>query len=85
MPFGHANGPVTFINFIYDLDSIWKELAKKYGLTINDDTNTCIIVDDIFSWAGSFKRSLTYMQCQLIMCCAYNLSLKLGKSHFFPH
>jgi hypothetical protein len=84
MPFGPTNGPVILIKFIYDIDSIWKELAKKYGLTINNDTNTCIIVDDNVSWAGSFKCSLIYMQCQLIVYCAYNLSFKLGKSHFFP-
>ncbi len=63
MPFGPVNGPVTFINFIHDINSIWKELAKKHGLTINDDTNTRIIMDDIVSWSGSFKRSLAYMLC----------------------
>jgi hypothetical protein len=30
MPFGPTNGPATFINFIHDIDSIWKELATKY-------------------------------------------------------
>ena len=25
MPFGPTNGPATFINFIHDVDSIWKE------------------------------------------------------------
>jgi hypothetical protein len=84
MPFGPTNGPATFINFIHDIDSIWKELAMKYGLTIDNNTNTCIIVDDIVSWSRSFKRSLAYVRCQLIVCCAYNLSLKLEKSHFFP-
>jgi hypothetical protein len=84
MPFGPTNGLATFINFIHDVDSIWKELAKKQGLSINNDTNTRIIVDDIVSWAGSFAHSLTYMRCQLTVCRAYNLSLKLGKSHFFP-
>jgi hypothetical protein len=85
MPFAPTNGPTTFINFIHNIDSIWKELAKSYGLTINDDTNTHIIVDDIVSWADSFERSLTYMRSQLIVCPAYRLSLNLGKSHFFPH
>jgi hypothetical protein len=61
MPFGPTNGPATFINFIHDIDSIWKELAKKYGLKINNNTNTCIVVDDIVSWSGSFKRSLACM------------------------
>jgi hypothetical protein len=61
MPFGTTNGPATFINFIHDINSIWKALAKKHGLTIDNDTNTRIIVDDIVSWSGSFKRSLAYM------------------------
>ncbi len=84
MPYGPTNGSATFINFIYDVDSIWKGLAKKYGPTIDNNTNTHIIVEDSVSWAGSFKCSLTYMQCQLIVCGTYNISLKLGKSHFFP-
>ena len=49
MSFGPTNGPATFINFIHDVNSIWKELAKSLGITINDDTNTPIIVDDIAS------------------------------------
>ncbi len=84
MLFGPTNGSATIINFIHDINSIWKELAKKQCLTIDDNTNTCIIMDDIVSWSGSFKRSLAYMQCQLIVWRAYNLSLKLGKSQFFP-
>ena len=51
MPFGPTNGPATFINFIHDVDSIWKELAKSHGIIINNDTNTRIIVDDIVNWA----------------------------------
>ncbi len=27
MPFGPTNGPAMFINFIHDIDSIWKKLA----------------------------------------------------------
>jgi hypothetical protein len=49
MPFGRTNGPATFINFIHDVNSQWKALGEKSGLVINNDTNTKIIVDDIFS------------------------------------
>jgi hypothetical protein len=49
MPFGPTNSPATFINFIHDVDSQWKALAAKSGLVINDNTNTKIIVDNIFS------------------------------------
>jgi hypothetical protein len=49
MPFGPTNGPATFIQFIDDIDSQWKALAEKSGLVIDNNTNTKIIVDDIFS------------------------------------
>jgi hypothetical protein len=84
MPFRLTNGPATFINFIHNINSIWKELAKSNDLTINDSTITRIIVDNIVSWADSFKRLLTYMRSKFIGSCAYRLSLNLGKSHFFP-
>ncbi len=40
MPFGPTNGPATFVNFIYDIDSVWKELAKSRGVPVGDTTNT---------------------------------------------
>jgi hypothetical protein len=46
MPFGPVNGLSTFIAFNHDIDLTWKNLAS-YGLTIDDDTNANIIVDDI--------------------------------------
>ncbi len=49
MPFQPTNGPATFINFIDDVDSQWKTLAQQSGLIIDEDLNTKIIVDDIFS------------------------------------
>jgi hypothetical protein len=84
MPFGPTNGLATFIQMIHDLDSAWKALAEERGLTIDDDTNTNIIVDDIFNWAKTFCEALLYMECQLRICKAYCLSLSLKKSHFFP-
>jgi hypothetical protein len=84
MPFGPTNGPATFIQMIHDLDSAWKALAEERGLTIDDDTNTNIIVDDIFNWAKTFRKALLYMECQLRICKVYHLSLSLKKSHFFP-
>jgi hypothetical protein len=84
MPFGPTNGPATFINFIHDIDSVRKELAQKCGIQINEDTNTMIILDDIVSWADHVHHTLEYMRCQLQVCQAYNLSLNLCKSYFFP-
>ncbi len=85
MPFGPTNGPATFINFIDDIDSIWKEEAQRQGVSINDGTSTKIIVDDIVSWADHIPHALTYMRCQLKVCQAYNLSLNLCKSYSFQH
>jgi hypothetical protein len=85
MPFGPVNGPAMFIAFIHDVDSSWKELAKSYGILIDKDTNTNIIVDDIIlSWAKSLQIALVYMECQLKICQSQNLSLGLKKSHIFP-
>jgi hypothetical protein len=60
MPFGPTNGPATFINFIYDVDSQWKSLARKMGIEINDDTNTRIIVDDIVNHGRDLATSLIH-------------------------
>ncbi len=84
MPFGPTNGPATFIQMIHDLDSAWKALAVELGLTIDDDMNTNIIVNDIFNWAKTFQAALLYMECHFRICKAYHLSLSLKKSHFFP-
>ncbi len=84
MPFGPTNGPATFINFIHNIDSQWKVLAEKSGLVINNDTNTKIIVDDIFSWAKTIDNALLYIECQLCICQSCRLLLSLCKSHIFP-
>jgi hypothetical protein len=71
MPFGPTNGPATFMNFIHDIDSRWKVLAEKSGLVINSNTNTKIIVGDIFSWAKTINNALLYIKCQLYVCQSY--------------
>ncbi len=84
MPFGPTNGPATFINFIHDVDSQWKSLATSHGISIDEQTNTRIIVDDILSHGRDLDTSLLYMRCQLRVCLAYRLSLSLRKSFIFP-
>ena len=84
MPFGPVNGPQIFISFAHDMDSTWKELATQEGISIGSDTNTRIIVDDIFNWAKLLKIAFHYMRCQLRVCQAQNLSLSLKKTHIFP-
>jgi hypothetical protein len=84
MPFRPTDGPATFINFIYDINSVWQKLATVKGVQINDDTNTKIIIDDIVSYAKQVQTALICMECQLIVCQAYCLSLNLCKSFTFP-
>ena len=81
MPFGLVNGPATFIVFIHDVNSSWKELACSYGIVIDKDTNTNIIVDDILSWTKSLTIALVYMECHLKI---FQSQLSLKKSHIFP-
>jgi hypothetical protein len=66
------------------VDNQWKALATFSGVTINEKTNTRIIVDDILSHSKDLDTSLKYMECQLCVCLAYHLSLSLKKSHIFP-
>ncbi len=60
MLFGPTNRPAAFINFIHDVDSRWKALAKSLGMVINDDTNIKIIVNNIFSWAATLGMTFEY-------------------------
>jgi hypothetical protein len=62
MPLGPTNGPATFIQMIHDLNSAWKDLATQSGISVDDNMNTNIIVDDIFNWALSFDSALQYME-----------------------
>jgi hypothetical protein len=64
MPFGPTNGPATFVNFIYDIDSVWKELAKSRGIPVGDTTNTQIIIDNIVSWSSNEDYALECIRCQ---------------------
>jgi hypothetical protein len=47
MPFGPTNGPANFINFIHNIDSVWKELTQEHGVPIDNEKDTNIIVDTL--------------------------------------
>jgi hypothetical protein len=65
---GPVNGPATFIAFIHDIDSVWKDLACLHRVIINKDTNANIIVDDIVSWEKTYAYAIMYKECQLKIC-----------------
>ncbi len=72
-----------FISFIHNVDSQWEALAQQSGLIMYDNTNTKVLVDDIFSWSELLEKALLYMECQLCLCQAYQLSLSLRRSCIF--
>jgi hypothetical protein len=84
MTFGPVNGPTTFIVFMHDMDSRWKEVAISRGVKINEDTNTRIIVDDLFNHGTSFRVCMTYLRAQLDVARCRNLSISLAKCVWFP-
>ena len=84
MPFGPVNGQYNFISFVHDMDLTWKSLATTCGISIDERTNTRIIVDDILSWAQIMATALAYMESQLLVCRSKNLSLSLKKTNVFP-
>jgi hypothetical protein len=61
MPFDPTNGPAMFINFIYNVNNQWKSLASLLGITIGEDTNTRIIIDDIVSHGTDTDTLIHYM------------------------
>jgi hypothetical protein len=40
------------------LNGTWQDLARSLGLSINDDLNTTIIVNDIVSWSKTLVLAL---------------------------
>jgi hypothetical protein len=81
MPFRPVNGPAIFIEFIHDIDGTWKSVATSQNISIDDSTNTRIIVDDVFTHAITFDVALRFLECQLRVAKSQNLSLNLRKCH----
>ena len=53
-------------------------------LTINEDLNSNIIIDDILSWATTLIIALLYMECHLRIAQSQNVLLSLKKLFIFP-
>jgi hypothetical protein len=63
--------PHNFYQLYPDVNSQWKALAQKSDVVIDDDTNTKIIVDNIFNWAKLLEAVLLYIKYQLCVCQSY--------------
>ncbi len=83
--FGPTNIPTTFIQMIHNLDSAWKDLVARSGIIADDNTNTNIIVDDIFDWAISFDSTLQYLECQLQNLQSLLSHPQFKEKPFLPH
>ena len=83
MPFGPVNGPEIFIRMIFDINQEWQTLAAGRGVVFNEDTNTRIIVDDLFNHSKNEDTTFTYMSAQLEIAARRRLSFSLPKSYFF--
>ena len=49
---------------MFNINGKWQVLAIDNGVTIDDNTNTKIIVDDCFNWAISEDQAILYMEAQ---------------------
>ena len=67
-----------------DLNSEWQSLAAERGVTIGDDNNTKIIVDDLFSFCLSEAIVFIYMEAIFDVAARRRLYFSLPKSSFFP-
>jgi hypothetical protein len=47
---------------MHDIDSVWKALATSRGISIDKNTNTRSIVDDVVSWSDAIPKALGYMR-----------------------
>ena len=46
--FGLVNGSVIFVVMIHDLKGYWDDLAREWGVGLDNSTNTIISIDDTF-------------------------------------
>ena len=83
MPFGVDNGPEIFICTAHNINQDWQERATAKGITIDRDTNSRLIVDDIYNHAKDMDSVLICMEAQLEVSALRRLSLSLPKFSFF--
>jgi len=86
MPFGVRNGPAFYTSMMRVLETEWDELyAERKAAQANTSRanhGTKTIVDDLLVWATLVTDLLLKLECILIICTKYRLSLKLNKCDF---
>jgi hypothetical protein len=84
MPFGIVNAPTIYTIMIYDLKDSWDSEAIKFEITIDENNNSTIIIDDNFCYVTSYENGLGYLRAILTVARRHSLSWKLKKCFFFP-
>ena len=68
---------------MHDMNFEWQQLALRRDVPIGPNTNTKLVVDNLFNFAEDFTTALDYMECQFICAARRQLSFSLPKTHFF--
>ena len=74
IPFGLVNTPTLFIIFVYDIHEHWNVVAEEVGVIISDNTNTKIIIDDIFVHVTKYEEGILYLRAILKISKLYNIT-----------
>jgi hypothetical protein len=81
MPFGPRNAPGFYTYLMHVLSIEWGALFKTRHPHA-EHTGDRVIIDDILLFAIRLLDLLNYLECVLIVCKKYRLSLKLSKCDF---
>jgi hypothetical protein len=81
MPFGPRNAPGFYTYLMNVLSIEWSTLFKARHPNA-EHSGDRVIIDDILLFAIRLLDLLNYLECVLIICQKYRLSLKLSKCDF---
>ena len=84
LPLSPLNGPVISIHMMFNINGDRQLMAIDNSVSINDNTNTTITVEDYFNWTISKDQEILYMETQFTVAARRHLSFSLPKSLFFP-
>jgi hypothetical protein len=85
MPFGLVNAPTIYTVMIYDMKDNWdNEVLCTFKLIVDENNNTTIIINDVFSFVTSYENGLFLLEAIFTIARRHSLNWKLKKCDFFP-
>ena len=84
IPFGPKKSPVAYVAMAHDLQEIWRDLAIKEGIGVDENEGTTIIIDDTLLFSISEDNMFVLARCVCIVARKYCLTWKLKKCRWFP-